>query len=52
MGVLGESTRDVIDLDKSNYKLETQNWKFGKVIWEKRCDARGSIRRGKGVYAF
>jgi hypothetical protein len=40
-GVSGESTRDVIDLDESNYKLETQNSKFGKVIREKRCDAKG-----------
>ena len=40
-GTLGESTRDVIDLDESNYKLETQNRKFGKVVREKRCKARG-----------
>ena len=26
-GILGESTRDIIDLDESNYKLETQNRK-------------------------
>ena len=41
LGVLGESTRNVIDLDEGNYKLETQNSKFGKVLREKRCDARG-----------
>ncbi len=34
-GTLGKSTRDVIDLNKSNYKLETQNRKFGKVTREK-----------------
>jgi hypothetical protein len=40
-GTLGKSTRDVIDLGESNYKLETQNRKFGKVTREKRCNARG-----------
>jgi hypothetical protein len=44
-GVSGESTRDVIDIDESNYKLESQNRKFGKVTGEKRCDARVSIRK-------
>ena len=29
-GVRGESTRDVIDIDKSNYKLESKNQKFRK----------------------
>jgi hypothetical protein len=47
-GVLGESTRDVIDLDESNYKLESQNRKYGKVIREKRCDARGKYKKGEG----
>ncbi len=40
-GTLSKSTRDVIDLNESNYKLEMQNRKFGKVTREKRCDARG-----------
>ena len=47
-GTLGESTMDVIDLDKSNYKLETQNRKSGKVTREKRCDARGKYKKGEG----
>ncbi len=34
-GISGESTRDIINLDESNYKLETQNRKFGKVMREK-----------------
>ncbi len=34
-GISGESTRDIINLDESNYKLETQNRKFGKVTREK-----------------
>jgi hypothetical protein len=48
VGVLRESTRDVIDLDESNNKLETQNQKFGKVIREKRCNARGKYKKGEG----
>ena len=47
-GTLGKSTRDVIDLDESNYKFERQNRKFGKVTREKRCDARGKYNRGEG----
>jgi hypothetical protein len=47
-GLQGESTRDIIDLDESNYKLETQNRKFGKVMREKRCDARGKYKNGEG----
>jgi hypothetical protein len=47
-GTLGKSTRDVIDLDESNYKLETQNRKFGKVTREKQCDARGKYKKGEG----
>jgi hypothetical protein len=38
----------MIDLNKSNYKLETHNRKFGKVIQEKRCDARGKYKKGEG----
>ena len=47
-GTLNESTRDVIDLDESNYKLETQNRKFGKVTREKRCNATGKYKKGEG----
>jgi hypothetical protein len=47
-GFLNESTRDVIDLNESKYKLELQNRKYGKVIREKRCDARGKYKKGEG----
>ena len=47
-GVSGVSTRDIIDLDESNFKLDTQNRKFGKVTREKRCDARGKYKKGEG----
>jgi hypothetical protein len=33
-GVLGESTRDIIDLDESKFKFEDQNHEFGKVVRE------------------
>ena len=44
----GESTRDVIDIDESNYKLESQNRKFLKVNPERRCDAQGKYKKGAG----
>jgi hypothetical protein len=47
-GVDGVSTRDVIDLDESGYKLDTQNRSFGKVTRDKRCDARGKYKKGDG----
>jgi hypothetical protein len=47
-GTLGKSTSNVIDLNKSNDKLETQNRKFGKVTREKRCNARGKYKKGEG----
>jgi hypothetical protein len=46
-GISGESTRDIIDLDESNYKLDTQNRMFGKVMREKQCDARGKYKKGE-----
>ena len=46
--MLGESTRDIVDFDESNYKLETQDRKNGKVSREKRCDARGKYKKGAG----
>ena len=48
-GLQGESTRDIINLDESNYKLETQNRKFGRVTREKRCNARVKYKKGRVV---
>jgi len=45
-GVQGESTRDVIDIDESCFKLESQNRKYGKLTRQRRCDARGKYRKG------
>ena len=39
---------DVIDIDKSNFKLESHNQIFGKVTRERRCDARGKYKKGAG----
>jgi hypothetical protein len=38
-GVFGKSTQNIIDLDESKFKIESQNHKFGKVMRKKRCDA-------------
>ncbi len=46
--VSGESQRDVIDIGKSNYKLESQNRTFGKVTRKRHCDARGKYKKGAG----
>ena len=45
---MGESTRDLIDIDERGYRLNSQNRSFGKVIREKRCDARGKYKNGDG----
>ena len=47
-GVRGERNRDVIDIDKANMKLESQNRNFGKVTREKRCGACGKFKKGAG----
>jgi hypothetical protein len=47
-GVAGESTRDVIDLDEAQFKLETQDRKYGKVSRQSRCDAKGKYKKGAG----
>jgi hypothetical protein len=47
-GARGESTPDVIDIDESNFKLESQNRKLGKVTQERCCNARGKYKKGVG----
>ena len=51
-GVVGESTRDVLDLDEAQFKLETQDRKFRKVSGQKRCDARGKYKKGAGAVSL
>ncbi len=45
-GVLGDSTQDIIDLDESKFKIEDQNCRFGKILREKQCNARGKYING------
>ena len=45
-GEFGESTRNIIDLDESKFKIEDQNRKFGKVMREKQCNATGKYVHG------
>lgn len=47
-GVFGEDVKKVIDIDECNFKLESQNRKFGKVTRQKRCDTRGKFKKGAG----
>jgi hypothetical protein len=47
-GVAGESTHDLIDVDESGYRLNSQNCSFRKVTREKRCDACGKYKNGNG----
>lgn len=45
-GINGVDVRDVIDIDEAQFKLESQNRKFGQMPKQLRCDARGSYRKG------
>jgi hypothetical protein len=47
-GVAGESTRNLIDIDESGYRLNSQYFSFGKGTREKRCNARGKYKNGDG----
>ena len=47
-GIAGEDIEDMIDLDEMNVKLEYQNCNRGKVIREKRCDAKGKYKKEPG----
>ena len=44
--VAGESTRDIIDLDKAQFKLEIQDRKYGQVSNQKRCNTKGKYNMG------
>ena len=47
-GIFGEDIEDMIDLDEMAVKLESQNRGRGKVVRDKRCDARGKYKKGAG----
>jgi hypothetical protein len=45
-GIARESTRDLIDINESGYRLNSQNRSFGKVTREKRCNVPGKYKHG------
>jgi hypothetical protein len=49
-GIAGESMQDLIDIEESGYRLNSQDCSFGKVTREKCCDARSKYKNGnRGV---
>ena len=52
LGVQGESTRDLFDLDESCFKLESQNRKCGKVTRQRHCDSWGRYKKGAGTISL
>ena len=47
LGIEGESTSDVIDLDEARFTLTSTNRKRGKQVTYHRCDAEGKYRKGE-----
>jgi hypothetical protein len=48
LGVHGEDTDYMIDIDEAKFKLESQNRKWGKVTRQRRCDACRKYEKGEG----
>jgi hypothetical protein len=48
LGVRGEDTDYIIDIDEAKFKLESQDCKRGKVTQQRQCDARGRYKKGAG----
>lgn len=48
LGIAGEETRDIIDIDECCLKLESVNRRYGKVSRERRCTKRGKYKKGGG----
>jgi hypothetical protein len=46
LGVRGEDTDYIIDIDEAKFKLESQDRKRGKVARQRQCDARGRYKKG------
>ena len=46
LGVAGESTASIIDIDEAKFKLESTDRSYGKVAREFRCNLRGSYKKG------
>jgi hypothetical protein len=48
LGVRGEDTDYIIDIDEAKFKLESQDCKRGKVTRQRGCDACGRYKKGAG----
>jgi len=47
LGIAGEQTSDVIDIDEARFKLESADRSYGKVAREFRCSLRGQYKKGE-----
>ncbi|KAK1735686.1 hypothetical protein QTG54_013849 [Skeletonema marinoi] len=46
LGVAGEKTADIIDIDEARFKLESADRSYGKVAREFRCNLKGRYKKG------
>lgn len=46
LGIAGEQTDDMIDIDEAGFKLESGDRSFGKAAREFRCNIRGQYKKG------
>ena len=46
LGVAGETTADIIDIDEARFKLESADRSYGKVAREFRCNLKGRYKKG------
>lgn len=46
LGVAGETTADIIDIDEARFKLESGDRSYGKVAREFRCNLKGNYKKG------
>ena len=47
LGIAGESTADIIDIDEACFKLESTDRSYGKVAREFRCNLKGNYKKGE-----
>ncbi|KAL7451696.1 hypothetical protein ACHAWC_003509 [Mediolabrus comicus] len=46
LGIAGEDTDDIIDIDEARFNLESADRTYGKVAREFRCNLRGNYKKG------
>ena len=46
LGIAGEDTDNIIDIDEARFKLESADRDYGKVAREYRCNLRGNYKKG------